>query len=83
MTQSLPIGWFEFLRQDDINYFNANIIRENNEEHCVLEVDLKYTKELYGLHNDHFFAPKQILFVKGLLVLRCVCVGGGGKITHV
>ena len=40
MTQSLPIGRSEFLRQDDINYFNANIIRENNEERCILEVDL-------------------------------------------
>ena len=67
MTQSLPIRWFEILRQDDINYFNAKIIRENNEEHCILEVDLKYTKNFNDLHNDHLFSPKQILFVKGIL----------------
>ena len=67
MTQSLPIRWFEILRQDDINYFNAKIIRENNEEHCILEVDLKYTKNFHDLHNDHLFSPKQILFVKGIL----------------
>ena len=45
--QWLKVDWFEFLRQDDINYFNAKIVRENNEEHCVLEVDLKYTKVLW------------------------------------
>ena len=46
--------------QDDFNYFYVIIVQENNEECCILEVDLKYTKEFHGKHNDHLFAPEEI-----------------------
>ena len=31
--------------QDDFNYFYVIIVQENNEECCILDVDLKYTKD--------------------------------------
>ena len=53
--------------QDDFNYFYVIIVQENNEECCILEVDLKYTKEFHGKHNDHLFALEEILFENGML----------------
>ena len=53
--------------QDDFNYFYVIIVQENNEERCILEVDLKYAKEFHGKHNDHLFAPKEILFEDKML----------------
>ena len=45
--------------QDDFNYFFVIIAQENNEECCILEVDLKYTKEFHGKHNDHLLAQRR------------------------
>ena len=46
------------LSQYNINYICVSINRENYEEWCRLEADLKYTKDFHGLHNDHLFASE-------------------------
>ena len=46
------------LSQYNINYICVSINRENYEEWCRLEADLKYTKDFHGLHNDHLFSSE-------------------------
>jgi hypothetical protein len=38
-------------------------IADGSEEGCVLEVDLRYPKELHDLHNDYLLAPEKMKIV--------------------
>ena len=53
MIQPLPVSDFKFLTKKEINKFNLDSISENSEIGYILEVDLKYPKELHNLHNDY------------------------------
>ena len=57
MNQSLPVGDFKWLSEDNIKYYmkNPSSIRS-----CTLEVDLEYSEELHDLHNDYPLAPENI-----------------------
>ena len=47
MSQPLPTGVFKRVMPDEI--------AEHSDKGCLLEVDVKYPKELHGLHNDLSF----------------------------
>ena len=36
------------------------MIREDNPNGCILEVDLEYPEKMHNLHNDHFLVPEKI-----------------------
>ena len=44
----------------DLKVFELNKYTNNSSERCVLEVDLKYPKELWQLHIDYLSAPVKI-----------------------
>ena len=45
MSQYLPFVGFKWLTQDKVDRLGVNIIRKDNPEGFILEVDLKYPKE--------------------------------------
>ena len=52
----LPTSGFKWIdsKELDLNKYNRN-----SSKVCVLEVDLKYLKELWELNNDHPLASKK------------------------
>ena len=60
MIQDLPYGGFKFLSQKDINNFDLHSISENSPIGYILEVDLKYCKELHDLQSDYLLCPEKI-----------------------
>ena len=56
MSMKLPTSGFEWM--NDIE------LRTWEKYPCILEVDLKYPKELHDLHNDYPLAPERIMMCK-------------------
>ena len=57
MSKFLPTSGFKWI---DLKEFNLNKYTNNSSKGCVLEVYLKYPKELRQLHNDFSLAPDKI-----------------------
>ena len=53
MSQSLPTGEFDWLADQEIAELDITDVEDDNEENCILEVDLQYPTELHDLHNDY------------------------------
>ncbi|XP_057296278.1 uncharacterized protein LOC130625239 [Hydractinia symbiolongicarpus] len=62
MIQKLPTGKFKWV--DDPNKFTTKLIsmlaEENGEKGYILEVDVRYQKELHDTHNDLPFMPERM-----------------------
>ena len=59
-NQPLPYCGFKFLDKKEINEFDLNSISENSSIGYILEIDLKYCKELHDSHNDYPLCPEKI-----------------------
>ena len=70
MIQDLPYFGFKFLSQKEINEFDPNI-SENSLIGYILEVDLKYCKELHNLHSDYPLCPEKIEISSDMLSKYC------------
>ena len=57
MSKFLPTNRFKWI---DPKVFDLNKYTSNSSKGCVLEVDLKYPKELRELHNDYPLAPDKM-----------------------
>ena len=60
MSQKLPVNNFEWIK--DTSQCNKDFIKNSNEENderCVLEVDVQYLENLHKLHNDLPFLPEK------------------------
>ena len=53
MSEKLPTGNFRWLSQQELQAFNIVEMDPNGETCYILEVDLKYPKELHDIHNDY------------------------------
>ena len=61
MSQKLPVNGFKWV--NDVTEINEEFIEnydENNDKGYILEVDVKYPKQLHDLHNDLPFLPKRM-----------------------
>ena len=58
MSEYLPYGKFEWLK--NVDSFDVMSINEKSDVGYILEVDLKYPKELHELHNDYPLVPEKI-----------------------
>ena len=58
MSQKLPIGYFQFLEQDEIDSFDIQSILKDGSKGYFLEVDLEYPQDLHDRHNDYPLAPE-------------------------
>ena len=58
MSQLLQIRGFEWVDDDDVSKYKPDEIgslAKDNSKGYLLEVDVKYPKELHDLHNSHLF----------------------------
>ena len=63
MSKKLPVNGFKWLDSDEINEINEEFIKnynENDKKGYILEVDVKYPKELHDLHSDLPFLPERM-----------------------
>ena len=60
MSQKLPVSGFKWI--EDTSKINEEFIKnyhENSDKGYILEVDVKYPRELHDLHSDLPFLPKK------------------------
>ena len=72
MSGYLPYGEFKWFTQEKINSFDLNSISEKSPIVYILEVDLKYPKELNQLHNDYPLAPEKLAILMTCCMLYVV-----------
>ena len=70
MIQGLPQSSFKFLSQKEIDKFHLNV-SENSPIGYILEVDLKYCKELHDSHSDYPLCPEKIEVNSDMLSKYC------------
>ena len=56
----LPHSGFKWLNLKEIDRFRVNSVGENSSHRYILEVDLKYSNELHGLHDDYPLAKEKL-----------------------
>ena len=62
-SKKLPVNGFRWPDSDEINEINEEFIKsynENDKKGYILEVDVKYPKELHDLHSDLPFLPERM-----------------------
>ena len=69
MSEYLPYGEFEWLK--NVDELDVRSINEKSDVVYILEVDLKYPKELHKLHNDYPFAPEKLTLTNDILSNYC------------
>ena len=69
MSEYLPYGEFEWLK--NVNELGVMSINEKSDVGYILEVDLKYPKELHELHNDYPLAPEKLTVTNNILSNYC------------
>ena len=60
MSKKLPVNGFEWLDSNKINEEFVKNYYENDKKGYILEVDVKYPKELHDLHSDLPFLPERM-----------------------
>ena len=69
MSKYLPYGEFEWLKNaDELDIMSVN---KKSDVGYILEVDLKYPKELHKLHNDYPSAPEKLTVTNDILSKYC------------
>ena len=60
MSKKLPVNGFKWTDNDKINEEFIKNYNENDKKVYILEVDVKYPKELHDLHSDLPFLPERM-----------------------
>ena len=69
MSEYLPYEEFKWLKNvDELDIMSIN---EKSDVGYILEVDLKYPKELHKLHNDYPLAPEKLAVTNDILSNYC------------
>ena len=71
MSQYLPTGGLKWLTEKQINKINLAKYNEDSNKGLILEVDLKYPKELHDLHNDYPLGAEKVKVVDDMLSAYC------------
>ena len=69
MSEYLPYGEFKWLK--NVDELDVMSINEKSDVGYILEVDLKYPKELHKLHNDYPLAPEKLIVTNDMLSKYC------------
>ena len=69
MSEYLPYSEFEWLK--NVDSFDVMLIDKKSDVGYILEVDLKYLKELHELHNDYPLAPEKPAVTNDMLSKYC------------
>ena len=81
MSQYLPTGNFRWMTDKEISKIDLAKYKENGKKGLILEVDLKYPRELYNLHNDHPVAPEKLNVSNNMLSGYCTKIAGKYSIS--
>ena len=83
MSQKLPVNGFKWKK--NMSKFNEEFIKnydEGSDKGYILEVDVKYPKNLYGLHKDLPFLPKRMKIGK-CKKLACYLYDKKNYVVHI
>ena len=67
MIQKLPTGGFKWIDNDDVSKFTSEKISRSAKDDSkgyLLEVDIKYPKEIHDLQNDLLFMCEKMVINK-------------------
>ena len=70
MSEYLPYSEFEWLKKN-VDELDVMSINEKSDVGYILEVVLKYPKELHELHNDYPLAPEKLTVTNDILSNYC------------
>ena len=69
MSEYLPCREFEWLKNvDELDIMSIN---QTSDVGYILEIDLKYPKELHELHNDYPLAPEKLAVTNDMFSNYC------------
>ena len=71
MSQYLPTGGFRWMTEKQIYKIDLANYKEDSRKGLLLEVDLKYTKELHDPHNDYPLGPEKVRVTNDMLSDYC------------
>ena len=71
MSQYLPTGNFRWMTDKEINKIDLGKYKVDGKKELILEVDLKYPRELHSLHNDYPVAPEKAKVFNNMLSEYC------------
>jgi len=66
-SQSLPVGDFRFLLEQEISNFKLESVPENSPTVCLISCDLEYPDYLHEPHSDYPLAPEHLTVDKDKL----------------
>ena len=69
MSEYLPYEQLEWLK--NVDSFDVCQLIKKSDVGYILEVDLKYPKELHKLHNDYPLAPEKLAVTNDMLSKHC------------
>ena len=69
MSEYLPYEEFKWLK--NVDELDVMSINDKSSIGYILEVDLKYPKELHELHNNYPLAPKKLIVTNDILSKYC------------
>ena len=67
MSETLPIGDFTFLAEDEVSSFDLDATKKSDDKGYIMEVDLKYTEHLHDFHSDYPLAEETLRITKEML----------------
>ena len=71
MSQYVPTGNFKWMSDKEIKRIDLGKYKADGKKGLILEVDLKYNKNLHELHNDYPVAPEKVKVSKNMLSAYC------------
>ena len=69
MSEYLPYSEFEWLKS--VDKLDVMSIKDKSSIGYILEVDIKYPKELLELHNNYPLAPEKLIITNDILSKYC------------
>ena len=57
MMESLSLGGFRWMSQDELTVENVTSFTDDGEEGCFVECTLSYPNALHDVHDDYLLAP--------------------------
>ena len=67
MSETLPIGDFHFLNDEEVAKFDLSAVAPDAEVGYVIECDLSYPAHLHSLHSDYPLAPEHLTVARDML----------------
>ena len=71
MSQYLPTGNFKWITDKEISKIDLGKYKKDGKKGLILEVDLKYPRELHHMHNDYSVCSEKVKVSNDMLSAYC------------